>query len=135
MKIKLILVGAFLIFSGLISNTQAQVTMSKIEGVYQAVPDMPIPPGGSTESFINYFKENMKYPELAREKGIEGMVVVSFIVRADGIVDQVAILRGIGGGCDEEAYRMVTESGKWTPGKLDGKAVAVQMRLPIQFKL
>lgn len=109
--------------------------MSKIDGVYQVVPDMPVPPGGSMESFIKYFQENMKYPALAKEKGIEGMVAVSFIVREDGSVDEVAILRGIGGGCDEEAHRMVKESGTWTPGKLEGKAVAVQMRLPIQFKL
>jgi protein TonB len=96
---------------------------------------MPVPPGGTMESFINYFQENMKYPELAKEKGVEGLVAVSFIVREDGSVDDIAILRGIGGGCDEEAYRLVKESGTWTPGKIDGKAVAVQMRLPIHFKL
>ncbi len=135
MKFKLISALAFLLFFGFISETNAQVAMSAIEGVYQVVPEMPLPPGGKMESFINYFQENMKYPALAKEKGIEGLVAVSFIVRADGGVDQIAILRGIGEGCDEEAYRMVKESGKWTPGKLDGKPVAVQMRLPIQFKL
>lgn len=135
MKIKLISTLAILLFFGLVSKTEAQVVMSQIEGVYQVVPDMPVPPGGTMESFINYFQENMKYPELAKEKGIEGLVAVSFVVREDGSVNDVAILRGIGGGCDEEAYRLVKESGTWTPGKLDGKAVAVQMRLPIQFKL
>jgi protein TonB len=109
--------------------------MSKIDGVYQVVPDMPIPPGGSMESFIQYFQENLKYPEFGKENGIEGLVAVSFVVREDGSVNDVAVLRGIGGGCDEEAYRLVKESGTWTPGKIDGKAVAVQMRLPIQFKL
>lgn len=135
MKTKLILTLSLTLFFGLIAKTEAQVTMSKIEGVYQTVPDMPIPPGGSVESFIKYFQENMKYPELAKEKGIEGLVAVSFVVREDGSVNNVAILRGIGGGCDEEAYRLVKESGTWTPGKIDGKVVAVQMRLPIQFKL
>jgi TonB family protein len=135
MKIKLIFAFAFLLFFGLVSKTEAQVVMSQVEGVYQVVPDMPVPPGGTMESFINYFQENMKYPELAKEKGVEGLVAVSFIVREDGSVDDIAILRGIGGGCDEEAYRLVKESGTWTPGKIDGKAVAVQMRLPIQFKL
>jgi TonB family protein len=135
MKYKLISALILLLFFGLVSKTEAQVAMSSIEGVYQVVPDMPLPPGGTMESFIKYFQENMKYPELAKEKGIEGLVAVSFIVREDGSLDEVAILRGIGGGCDEEAYRLVKESGKWTAGKLDGKPVAVQLRLPVQFKL
>lgn len=135
MKIKLFSALAFLLFFGFVSKTEAQVVMSKIDGVYQVVPDMPIPPGGSMDSFIQYFQENLNYPDLAKDKGIEGLVAVSFVVREDGSVNDVAILRGIGGGCDEEAYRLVKESGKWTPGTLDGKAVAVQMRLPIQFKL
>lgn len=135
MKIKLISALAILLFFGLVSKIEAQVVMSQIEGVYQVVPDMPVPPGRTMESFISYFKENMKYPELAKEKGIEGLVAVSFVVREDGSVNNVAILRGIGEGCDEEAYRLVKESGTWTPGKIDGKVVAVQMRLPIQFKL
>lgn len=135
MKVKLISTFALFLLFGLVSKTEAQVTMSKIEGVYQVVPDMPKPPGGTMESFIQYFQENLKYPELAKEKGIEGMVVISFVVREDGSVDDIAILRGIGGGCDEEAYRLVKESGKWTPGALEGKPVPVQMRLPVQFKL
>lgn len=135
MKTKLILTLSLTLFFGLIAKTEAQVTMSKTEGVYQVVPDMPKPPGGSMESFIQYFQENLKYPELAKEKGIEGLVAVSFVVGEDGSVNDVVILRGIGGGCDQEASRLVKESGTWTPGKIDGKAVAVQMRLPIQFKL
>ncbi|WP_111671177.1 energy transducer TonB [Algoriphagus litoralis] len=135
MKTKLIFTLSLTLFFGLIAKTEAQVTMSKTEGVYQVVPDMPKPPGGSMESFIQYFQENLKYPELAKEKGIEGLVAVSFVVGEDGSVNDVVILRGIGGGCDQEATRLVKESGTWTPGKIDGKAVAVQMRLPIQFKL
>lgn len=135
MKTKLILALSLTVLFGLISKTEAQVTMSKVDGVYEVVPDMPKPPGGTMESFIKYFQENLKYPELAKEKGIEGMVAISFVVREDGRVDDIAILRGIGGGCDEEAYRLVKESGKWIPGTFDGKAVPVQMRLPVQFKL
>lgn len=134
MNKKLIVSFALLLFFGHVLKTEAQVTMSNVEGVYQTVPEMPMPPGGM-EGWTNYFQENLKYPAAAKEKGIEGMVALSFIVRADGSVDDVAILRGIGGGCDEEALRIVKESGKWTPGKLDGKPVAVQMRLPVQFKL
>ncbi len=135
MKIKTLILLTSLLCFAFVSKLEAQVAMSTIDGVYQVVPDMPVPPGGSMESFIQYFQENMKYPDLAKKKGIEGMVAVSFIVLEDGKVSDVSILRGIGGGCDEEAYRLVKESGTWTPGKLEGKAVPVQMRLPIQFKL
>ena len=134
MKTKLVVSFFLLMFFSLVLESEAQVTMSNVDGVYQTVPEMPVPPGGM-EGWTKYFQENLKYPEAAKENGIEGMVALSFIVRADGSVDDIAILRGIGGGCDEEALRIVKESGTWTPGKLDGKAVAVQMRLPIQFKL
>ena len=135
MKFKFVYSISILMFFGFVSNLNAQVAMSKIDGVYQVVPDMPVPPSGSMESFISYFQDNLTYPKLAKDKGIEGMVAVSFVVGEDGSVSDIAILRGIGGGCDEEAYRLVKESGTWTPGKLEGKAVPVQMRLPVQFKL
>jgi hypothetical protein len=87
------------LFFGFVADSKAQITMSSIEGVYQTVPEMPLPPGG--DSWVKYFAENLKYPESAKEKGIEGLVALSFIVRQDGRVEDVAILRGIGGGCDE----------------------------------
>lgn len=104
------------------------------ETVQKQVEEMPIPPGGM-EGFTKYMIENLKYPAAAKEANIQGMVMVTFVVRADGSVDTIEVLRGIGGGCDEEAVRVVAESGKWTPGKNGGKAVPTQMTLPVQFKL
>lgn len=135
MKNKFVYGFALLMFLGFVSNLEAQVTMSEVDGVYEVLPDMPLPPGGSMNSLYGYLQENLKYPVSAKEKGIEGLVAVAFIVREDGSITDAAVLRGIGGGCDEEALRVIKESGTWTPGKLDGKAVPVRMRLPIKFKL
>ena len=67
--------------------------------------------------------------------GIEGTVIVVFVVNSDGAVSDVEILRGIGGYCDEEAIRVVENSPKWEPGKQRGRIVNVRMRMPIRFKL
>lgn len=104
------------------------------EVVHDKVDEMPVPPGGM-EGLTDYMVKNLKYPKDARKAGIEGKVMVTFVVRADGSVTNSEIIQGIGKGCDEEALRVVDNFGTWTPGKLDGKAVATQMVLPIQFKL
>lgn len=109
-------------------------TSNAQEVIHEQVEEMPVPPGGM-EGFTKYMIENLNYPTSAKEAKIEGMVMVTFVVKSDGSVDAVEILRGIGGGCDEEAVRVVKNSGKWTPGKKEGKAVAAQMTLPVQFKL
>ncbi len=104
------------------------------ETVHTQVDEMPVPPGGM-DGWIKHMTENLKYPQAARDKKIEGMVVLTFIVKEDGSVSDVEILRGIGVGCDEEGRRVVEISPKWTPGKIAGKAVNTRMRLPINFKL
>ena len=77
--------------------------------------------------------------DIARENGIEGTAVVQFVVDRDGTVKDVSVLKEIGGGCGEEASRVVNtmnESGiKWTPGRQRGRPVKVQFRLPVRFKL
>ncbi|HCX75205.1 MAG TPA: energy transducer TonB, partial [Algoriphagus sp.] len=75
------------------------------------------------------------YPEKAQSKEIEGTVIVSFIVEKDGSLSDIELMRGIGGGCDEEALRVVKGSGKWSPGEMNGSIVRTRMRLPIRFKL
>jgi protein TonB len=102
--------------------------------VHEKVDEMPVPPGGM-DGWIKHLTENLKYPQAARDAKIEGMVVLTFIVKEDGSVSDVEILRGIGSGCDEEGKRVVEISPKWTPGKIEGKAVNTRMRLPINFKL
>lgn len=122
---------AFLLFVGISSFS---VEVSAQETVHKQVDELPVPPGGMP-GFTQYMIDNLKYPETAKEKGIEGLVVVAFVVKSDGSVENIEIIRGIGAGCDEEASRIIAESGKWTPGKMDGKAVNTQMTLPIKFKL
>ena len=72
---------------------------------------------------------------MARESGIQGRVFVTFVVERDGSVTDVRVLRGIGGGCDEEAIRVIKNMPKWNPGKQRGKSVRVQFNMPILFKL
>ena len=72
---------------------------------------------------------------MARESGINGRVFVTFVVETDGRVTDIKVLRGIGGGCDEEAVRVVKNMPKWDPGKQRGKPVRVQFNLPIKFTL
>jgi protein TonB len=82
-----------------------------------------------------YLSQNIKYPEEAKELGIQGKVFVTFVVEKDGSITNVKVLRGIGGGCDEEAIRVVQNMPKWSPGKQRGQAVRVQFNLPVKFTL
>lgn len=101
---------------------------------FNLVEEMPVYPGGQDAMFA-YISKNLKYPKEAMEKGIQGTVIVSFVVEKDGSINGVKTMRGIGGGCDEEAVRVVQGMPKWTPGKQQGKEVRVQYNLPIRFKL
>lgn len=102
--------------------------------IFTIVEDMPSFPGGE-EQLFRYLGENIKYPAMAKDAGITGIVFVTFVVKEDGSVSGVKVLRGIGGGCDEEAVRVVQAMPKWKPGKQRGKAVRVQYNLPIRFVL
>ncbi|MEN8225218.1 MAG: energy transducer TonB, partial [Bacteroidota bacterium] len=82
-----------------------------------------------------YLGNNIKYPVMAKESGIQGKVYVTFVVETDGSITDVKVLRGIGGGCDEEAIRVVSTMPKWKPGKQRGKPVRVQYNLPVRFTL
>ena len=98
------------------------------------VETMPEFPGGMNK-MMEYVARNVKYPQMARESGIQGRVFVTFIVEKDGSITNVALLRGIGGGCDEEAMRVVRSMPKWSPGLQCGRAVRVSYNLPVNFKL
>lgn len=102
--------------------------------IFMVVESMPSFPGGEP-ALYKYLGENIKYPQMAKESGIQGRVFVTFVVERDGSVTDVRVLRGIGGGCDEEAIRVVKNMPKWTPGKQRGKAVRVQYNLPVKFTL
>lgn len=127
------------LFSGTSSNVRMRTSNPSSNGsstneVYDVVETLPIPSGGMA-GWSSYLSANLGYPTTARRKGIEGTVIVAFVVNTDGTVSDFELLRGIGGGCDEEAIRIVKNSPKWTPGMQDGKAVRTLMRLPVNFTL
>ncbi len=104
------------------------------EQIFLIVEEMPSFPGGEAELF-KYLGKNTKYPEMASAAGISGVVHVTFVVDKDGKIKDVKVLRGIGGGCDEEAIRVVKNMPTWKPGKQRGKSVSVQYNLPVRFTL
>jgi protein TonB len=95
---------------------------------------MPQFPGGE-EELMKFLKNNITYPQMAKENGVQGTVYVTFEVSSKGKVINSKILRGIGSGCDEEALRVVKKMPVWKPGKQNGKSVNVQYNLPIKFIL
>ena len=103
-------------------------------GVYMIVEQMPEFPGGD-KSLFQFIADNTKYPADAKEKGIKGRVFVNFIVEPDGSVSDIRVLRGIGGGCDEEAVRIVESMPKFKPGMQNGEAVRVSYTVPVIFRL
>ena len=104
------------------------------DGVYQIVEEMPKFPGGE-QAMFDFISSNVKYPQVAKDKNIAGRVYVGFVVEKDGSVSNVEVLRGIGGGCDEEAVRVVKAMPNWTPGKQKGEPVRVNYIMPFMFKL
>ena len=101
--------------------------------VYQFVEEMPEYPGGE-EKLRKFIKDNLVYPEGAHESRIQGTVYLSFVVEKDGNLSDIKVIRGIGGGCDEEAIRIVKKMPKWKPGKQGGENVAVKYTIPVIFR-
>lgn len=104
------------------------------EEIFTIVETQPSFPGG-TAAMYKYLGNSTKYPPMARDNNIQGRVYVSFVVEKNGSITDVKVLRGIGGGCDEEALRVVKAMPKWSAGKQRGKAVRVRFNLPIVFTL
>lgn len=104
------------------------------EQIFTVVENDPEFPGGM-EALYKYLAQNIKYPQLARDNNITGRVYVTFVVEKDGSIANPKVLRDIGGGCGQEAIRVVKSMPKWTPGKQRGKAVRVQFNLPVNFSL
>jgi len=107
--------------------------LSKAE-IFTVVEEQPQYPGGD-QAKLKFLNENIKYPQAARDIGIQGKVFVTFVVETDGTITDIRVLRGIGGGCDEEAIRLVKAMPKWVPGKQRGTPVKVQFNLPVKFTL
>lgn len=95
---------------------------------------MPSYPGGATEA-MKYISTHIIYPSSAKSNGIQGRVMVRFIVNKDGTISNAEVLRGINEELDAEAIRVITSMPKWIPGKINGENVNVQYTLPVLFKL
>ncbi|GAB3910217.1 energy transducer TonB [Mucilaginibacter boryungensis] len=104
------------------------------DGVYTAVEQQASFPGGLQE-FGNYLAQSIRYPDDARKNNIQGKVFLTFVVEKDGSLTNIKVLRGIGGGCDEEAVRVMEASPKWQPGMQGEQAVRSQFTVPISFSL
>ncbi len=116
------------------SNTEIDSINLLDNKIYEEVENPPAPTDGM-DAYYQYIQSNLIYPKEAKENGIQGKVFVQFIVTPEGKLTKVAAVKGIGGGCDEEAVRVVQESLPWIPGLQDGKKVNAVMVLPITFKL
>jgi len=117
-----------------LQQQQNKVVEEEVTEPYRYVEQMPEFPGGE-EARTKFIFKNLKYPMIARETGIQGTVYITFVVSKTGQISNVAVLRGIGGGCDEEAVRVIQSMPSWIPGKQNGKAVPVQFSFPIKFTL
>ena len=129
-SLKVALMLFVLLFSFMTSTAQTK----KNDMLFSVVEVMPQYPGGQI-AMMKYIMENMKYPEQAMKKGIQGRVAVSFIVEKDGSISNVRPIHSVHTLLDKEAVRVVKSMPKWSPGKQHGKPVRVQLIVPIMFKL
>ena len=102
--------------------------------VFDVVEQMPSFPGGQA-ALMNYLNNNIKYPVIAEENGIQGRVVVQFVVGKDGHISDVKVAKSVDPSLDKEAVRVVKAMPKWIPGKQNGQAVTVRYTLPVTFRL
>jgi len=128
----------FVLFSFLAIGVGAQekdsVKTPVQEQTFTFADEMPQFPGGDQKMY-EFISQNTVYPDSAKKHGIEGRVVVRFIVKKDGSISDPQIMKSASHGLNEEAIRVVKLMPKWTPGKQNGKPVSVYFMLPIQFKL
>lgn len=103
------------------------------EGIVIAEVEASFP--GGKEAWAKFLQKNLKYPKLAKRSGIEGKVLISFVVDKNGNTSDIEVLRGIGGGCDDEAVRVIKMAPKWNPGLQRGNPVKSRMNLYIHFLL
>ena len=141
-----------------LTETKADISVANIEGVQGGTVDiadlqehkvvveepkvqifshvevMPSFPGGET-ALLKWLTDNMTYPTIAAEQGIQGRVTLRFVVRPDGSIDEVEVQKSLDPSCDKEAVRVVKKMPKWIPGKQNGNPVYVYYSLPIVFRL
>jgi protein TonB len=102
--------------------------------VFDVVEEMPQFPGGPSALF-EYLSKNIKYPVVAEENGVQGRVIVTFVVERDGSITDVKVVKSVDPSLDKEATRVVKSMPHWIPGKQNGSAVRVKYTVPVTFKL
>ena len=114
---------------------EAPVEEEEEEVIFMVVETMPEFPGGQ-QALFKYLSENVKYPVIAQENGIQGRVICQFVVNKDGAIVDVEVVRSGGDpSLDKEAVRVIKSMPKWNPGKQRGKAVRVKYTVPVNFRL
>lgn len=109
-------------------------SQAQCKEVLKSAEQMPEPVGG-LKAFYDYINANLKYPQEARDKKVEGRVHVTFVVGTDGSISNVQVSKGLGSGCDEEAIRLIQNAPKWTAGRQGGSPVCVEVTRPITFAI
>lgn len=104
------------------------------ETIFQVVEQMPEFPGGMS-ALMQYLGKNIKYPTIAQENGVQGRVIVQFVVNRDGTIVDPVVVRSVDPYLDKEAIRVIKAMPKWKPGQQRGKAVRVKYTVPVTFKL
>ena len=102
--------------------------------IFQVVEEMPEFPGGMAEC-LKFLGKNIKYPTISQENGVQGKVIVQFVVNKDGSIVDPVVVRSVDPYLDKEALRVIKTMPKWKPGKQRGKAVRVKYTVPVTFKL
>lgn len=120
----------FLFMMALPMNAQSESSTK----VYDDVDEMPSFSGGNY-GLMTFLAQNMVYPVTAQENGVQGRVIISFVVETDGSITDVKVARSVDPSLDREAMRVVKAMPKWTPGKKDGKPVRVKYTTPVVFRL
>lgn len=113
---------------------QAEEEETKEDEIFVFVEEQAGFPGGE-EKRMQFLRDNIKYPEMAKESGTQGTVYLKFVIEKDGSITNVQVVRGIGAGCDEEAVKVAKSMPRWQPAKQRGRPVRVWFNMPIKFTL
>ena len=119
-----------------VKYTPVEVEEEEVEEqqIFQVVEEQPEFPGGMSEC-MKWLGKNIKYPTISQENGVQGRVIVQFVVNRDGSIVDAVVARGVDPYLDKEALRVVSMMPKWKPGKQRGKEVRVRFTLPVMFRL
>ena len=115
------------------ASTQTEAKVDE-NGIHQVCEEMPEFPGGMREC-MNWLGKNVNYPATAQEKGIQGRVIIQFVVERDGSITEPKVVRGVDPDLDKEALRVVSAMPNWKPGKHKGEVVRVKYTLPVMYRL